>query len=688
MTNLSISIIVSAYNSAKIIAETIESIIAQIASNWEVIIVNDGSDDGTITIAESYAAKDSRISIVNQQHQGLSIARNTGITKAKFDWLLFIDAGDWIWPSHLQRLTEILTVNPQLDAAYCGWVRVTSDQKPYGIPECLTISGDLFDILAQGNPFVIHGCVVRRSLVEAVGKFDPTLQAHEDWDLWQRIARTGAYFGGTDEILAGDCLDSNSISTNTSVMFTEALRILAQGHAPDPRVLQPDPDHAQGKSPDHLPPLELKYACTYAGLAIGAGEDFRPIFAHLREQYGSEAVSIDLIKAFLYALPIATHYPLSEYHQLWQSLEQPINDFATALAQRFPIPQFAGRARLMMERAILEQVVIKRPVNIGSIYAVRIELTQPIVDVFPPASTERLHCTIEQEGVGLGVIELPIFNGIVTSSVLTDAIAAEFNSSINFAIVQPPTEPAFQLPILMYHHVAPTGAAQFTRWRVAPEAFEQQLRILRDMGGYSVTLAQLQQAMINKKPLPGRPVLITFDDGYLDFATYAWPLLKRYDFSATVFIVAEFVGKSNSWDSVYFGEDLPLLGWEQIKQLHAEGVEFGSHSLTHSPLTSLSPTEIVTEATQSRAIIERELGIPITTFAYPYGDLDPLVQYLIRKCGYELGFSCRPSHSSYQDSLLQLPRIEIEGTDSLEEFSNKLLFSSKTVAMNSILSRK
>ncbi|HLP87790.1 MAG TPA: glycosyltransferase [Nostocaceae cyanobacterium] len=674
MKNLSISIIVTAYNSAKTIAVTLESIIAQTMANWEVIIVNDGSDDETVNILTSFATQDDRISIVNQQHQGVSVARNMGMTKAKFDWLLFIDAGDWIFPSHLQQLTEILIANSQFDVVYCGWLRFTSQGIPYGLPEYLTVSGDLFDILAEGNPFTIHGCIVRRSLVEAVGKFDPMLQAHEDWDLWQRIARTGACFGGTDEVLAVR-VGFNFLSTNILTIFTEALQILTQGHTADPRVLHPHPSHAQGKSPDYLPALELKYACMYAGLAIGAGEDFRPIFAHLRPHYGSEVLSIDLIQAFLFALPIPTEHSLQEYDQLWQHLEQQINDFANALAERFSIPEFARRARLMMERAILEQVVVKRPVSIGSIYGVQIDIKQPILDFFLPISIERLHCTIDREGERLGILELPVFDGVVFSGVLSDAIASEFNLSTDFSIPPQPTNSAFEIPILMYHHIAPTGASQFTRWRVHPEAFEEQLRFLRDIGAYSITLAELRWMMLTKKPLPGRPIFITFDDGYLDFATYAWPLLKRYGFSATVFIVADLVGKSNSWDSVYFGEDLALLGWKQIKQLQAEGVEFGSHSLTHSPLTALSATEILREASQSQAIIERNLGLAIKAFAYPYGDLDPLVKYLIRQCGYDLGFSCRPGLTSFQDSLLQLPRLEIQGNYSLQEFIDKLFFS-------------
>jgi peptidoglycan/xylan/chitin deacetylase (PgdA/CDA1 family) len=473
--------------------------------------------------------------------------------------------------------------------------------------------------------------------------------------------------------------------------------------------LTPHPDHAEGKSTDRLPALELGLICTYAGLAIGAGEDFRPILAHLQEEYSPEVISAELLKPFLYALPVPTCHPLSAYYYLWESLEQPINELALALEQRFRIPAFARRARLSMERAILEHAVVSRPVRLRTTYAVQIELTQPIPDISAPLSAERLHCTVELAGERLGFLEVPIFNGRVDRQVLADAIATEFSELILTQVseqqlptldrslnlektrldLSTPSNPedfkTFQLPILMYHHVAPTGSSKFSRWRVTPEAFAAQLQCLRDAGAYSVTLKQWHVARMTKTPLPGKPVLITFDDGYLDFATYAWPVLKRYGFSATVFIVAGFAGKTNRWDSIFdYGEELAILDWEQIRQLHSEGVEFGSHTVNHYPLTSLSPAEVIHEGTQSRTIMERELGIPITTFAYPYGDLDPLVQRLIGTCGYDVAVSCRPGYSNFQDPLLQLARIEISGTDSLPEFKNKLFPFLQGVAVSAV----
>ncbi|MBE7443835.1 MAG: polysaccharide deacetylase family protein [Planctomycetia bacterium] len=223
----------------------------------------------------------------------------------------------------------------------------------------------------------------------------------------------------------------------------------------------------------------------------------------------------------------------------------------------------------------------------------------------------------------------------------------------------------------MYHRISPTGASATARYRVTPESFEEQLKYLRDAGFYSIKLDDWYTAMETKSPLPGRAVLITFDDGYLDFLTYAWPLLKHYGFSAIVFVVTDEIGEFNRWDNVY-GEQIPLLGWNDIRLLYTEGVEFGSHSASHPYLTALSTAEIVREGTRSRAILLRELGAPIKAFAYPHGAEDEVVQHLIGACGYIYGLSCRWGLSTYNDSPLALPRLEVFGSDNLQNFITKL----------------
>jgi peptidoglycan/xylan/chitin deacetylase (PgdA/CDA1 family) len=230
-----------------------------------------------------------------------------------------------------------------------------------------------------------------------------------------------------------------------------------------------------------------------------------------------------------------------------------------------------------------------------------------------------------------------------------------------------------RLPILQYRRLAPISPSAPAGYQVSPTLFEEQIEYLHDAGFYSVSLEYWRAAKNAKWPLPGRAVLLTFDGCHLDFMTQAWPLLRHYGFSALVFLVADEIGRSNSRDRFY-GEDTPLLGWDEIRQLRKEGVEFGSLSASHRPLTSLSVDEIVREGSRSRAMLERGLGEPIQAFAYPYGDTDRVVQHLIGACGYIFGLSSRPGFDTFENSLLDLPRIEVTGSDRFQDFIAKLTF--------------
>ncbi len=105
-----------------------------------------------------------------------------------------------------------------------------------------------------------------------------------------------------------------------------------------------------------------------------------------------------------------------------------------------------------------------------------------------------------------------------------------------------------------------------SRYRITPDVFEEQLKYLKDSGYYSADLNDWLTAMAMQRPLPGLAIVFTFDDAYQDFYEYAWPLLKKYGFTAIVFLVSDHVGKYNSWDEAY-EEKLPLMDWKEILEL-------------------------------------------------------------------------------------------------------------------------
>jgi peptidoglycan/xylan/chitin deacetylase (PgdA/CDA1 family)/2-polyprenyl-3-methyl-5-hydroxy-6-metoxy-1,4-benzoquinol methylase len=227
-----------------------------------------------------------------------------------------------------------------------------------------------------------------------------------------------------------------------------------------------------------------------------------------------------------------------------------------------------------------------------------------------------------------------------------------------------------RLPILMYHRVAPTGADSLARYRVHPYDFEQQIRFLKEAGYYSAKLEQWRIASELRRPLPGRAVILTFDDAYRDFQQYAWPVLKRYGFAPMVFVVTSQIGGINEWDRT--DEELELLTAEEIQALDREGVVFGSHSHGHRPLLTLPPEEVAREHFLSRATLEGILGHAVDSMSYPFGATDRVVQHLAGACGFIYGMTTRFAACRPRDPLLELPRIEIAGQDSLEQFIAKL----------------
>ena len=226
-----------------------------------------------------------------------------------------------------------------------------------------------------------------------------------------------------------------------------------------------------------------------------------------------------------------------------------------------------------------------------------------------------------------------------------------------------------RIPILMYHRVAPAGADMNRRWRVTPQEFEAQLAHLERCGYHSISFEAWRRSVDLNRPLSGRGVIITFDDGFVDFADHAWPLLKKFGFEATMFLVAGLVGRSNEWDHHRGGERIPLMDWNTIRQLQDEGVRFGGHTVSHPHLTGVSIDRCAAELAESRLILQRGLRQNVNVFAYPFGDYDEPVQHLTGACGYDFAVTCRSAYANHGHNMLALPRVEVDGTADLAAFA-------------------
>ena len=330
---MNVSIVIPAYNAALTLEQSLQSVLAQSSANWEVVVVDDGSTDSTAEIARNFARMDERIHLVRRLNGGEATARNTGLEHVQYDWILFLDSDDWIAPDHLQHLTAELEARPELDAVVGKALRVASDgtfvSDDYDPPE-----GDLFPTLACRAAFPVHACIVRRALIESVGKFDTSFHTSTDWDLWQRIARTGARFGVVHQVVAYYRMSPASASTNAELMFVNGLRILQQGRAPDPRVPRPDPAYLNGIS---VPSVEQQvfYLLTWcAGLVLASGTDARGLLDRARDYHWPELYPPAIARCLFDAGILSKRQAGSIWESLLPGIIPHIQDYLVALEKQ------------------------------------------------------------------------------------------------------------------------------------------------------------------------------------------------------------------------------------------------------------------------------------------------------------------------------------------------------------------
>ncbi|WP_292622174.1 trifunctional glycosyltransferase/class I SAM-dependent methyltransferase/polysaccharide deacetylase [Mesorhizobium sp.] len=224
-----------------------------------------------------------------------------------------------------------------------------------------------------------------------------------------------------------------------------------------------------------------------------------------------------------------------------------------------------------------------------------------------------------------------------------------------------------RIPVLMYHSVSDDGPAALARFRLTPAAFASQMAWLRSNGFHAIGSEQLEEFIANRRPFVGRPVLITFDDGFQNFADHAWPTLRTNDLTAEVFLVTDLVGESAQWDA-YTGPPTQLMDAGTVRRLSAEGAFFGSHLATHRAIDGLSSSVLAAELLRSRMFIERWTGRPTTAFAAPFSVTDRRLGRLAKECGYQIGFAGRHGPAGLDCDPIDLPRIEIRGDRSLDDF--------------------
>lgn len=217
---------------------------------------------------------------------------------------------------------------------------------------------------------------------------------------------------------------------------------------------------------------------------------------------------------------------------------------------------------------------------------------------------------------------------------------------------------------LLYHSVQDRPPGWIAPFTVSRRAFTAQLDAVVASGRVPVTARQVVAAARGGRALPERPVLITFDDGFADFADFALPALRERGLPPALFVTTGMLAPATA--TVLPRADMLTL--QQVRGLDAAGVEIGAHAHTHAQLDTLARTVLAAELAVPKRILEAALGHPVTTFAYPHGYSSRMVRDLTRQAGYEGAFAVREAFSSPLDDPYRLARLTVRADTTRDAF--------------------
>jgi peptidoglycan/xylan/chitin deacetylase (PgdA/CDA1 family) len=246
----------------------------------------------------------------------------------------------------------------------------------------------------------------------------------------------------------------------------------------------------------------------------------------------------------------------------------------------------------------------------------------------------------------------------------TETAAASLTSTITPTFTHSPVPTAtwvrqgpdaVQVPILMYHHIE--AAPIESNYRVSASKFEDEVKLMHNWGYTTITTTMLVNAIQQGAALPPRPVIITFDDNNLDNYTIAFPIMQKYGFTGVLYVPYNYIGADG-----YMTAD-------QLKEMAAAGWEIGSHSLSHPNLTAMPAARLRSEIVDSRKKLGALLGVPILTFAYPFGNVGSAAVDYVKFAGYIAGMGATGFTADQGSSnLFVLQRCEIKGWEDAKTF--------------------
>lgn len=235
-----VSVLMPAYNAGRYIAESVESVRGQTFEDWELVVIDDGSEDDTRSIVEAYAARDARVRYVRRPNGGQAAARNTGLAAARGSLVAFLDADDLWLPEKLEAQIEVLE-RTHVDLVYTDGYFFSDDaaelDERFNILPGAARGAEMFRTLFESNRIGTLSVLVKRGALDAVGLFDEdrAYQNCEDYDLWLRLAKWGAGFYGMKERLMRYRRHAAATTYAASRLLAPMLAVILK-HAPDPAL--------------------------------------------------------------------------------------------------------------------------------------------------------------------------------------------------------------------------------------------------------------------------------------------------------------------------------------------------------------------------------------------------------------------------------------------------------------------
>jgi peptidoglycan/xylan/chitin deacetylase (PgdA/CDA1 family) len=219
------------------------------------------------------------------------------------------------------------------------------------------------------------------------------------------------------------------------------------------------------------------------------------------------------------------------------------------------------------------------------------------------------------------------------------------------------------IKILMYHRIVSDESLCNAHWSyLHVSRLRRHLELLERLGYSAITFRDCILYSQGEITLPARPVIITFDDGYLDIYTTAFPLLQEFGMKAVVFVLGDRKIKENIWDSALGLPRASLLDNDHIRELHRAGYEIGSHSMSHVRLTHLHEDDVWNELSHSRLVLEALLDSRVCSLAYPYGVTSTTVKNTARNAGYLFACSVGSGPVAFGADPFEIRRITVYNT--------------------------